>query len=281
MSYILEALRKSEQEKQIGEVPTLKAVHPTTFSMPDSNKQRYKIIFIFVMLIVNMVLMTAWLSQRQQVDAPPMAIQETPVAPPSVVSDVPEVAVRLSSPLQPSAEPVVLPISNRAVPDLNRSEAVDSVDDKTDKRRNIGDIIPNDFELEDRVPEKSVSENSVSENRVYEERALEESALEESALEDSVPEDEPSESALSSAPQYNWNEIPFIGDLPQHIASTLPDLELTSHLFSSVPEARSIIIDGRHLKEQQWFNGDIEVVEIVEQGVILQTRESFFRLYID
>ncbi|HEY9050419.1 MAG TPA: general secretion pathway protein GspB [Gammaproteobacteria bacterium] len=55
MSYILEALKKSEQERKRGDVPDLQTVHLPVFAQSQSNKWPY-VVIVFLLLVLAFVL---------------------------------------------------------------------------------------------------------------------------------------------------------------------------------------------------------------------------------
>ena len=91
MSYILEALRKADQERSAGSVPDLEAVHET--SSPTSGSSRW-IWVLGVILAVNALVLAVLLYDRRdepapvvEVSPPPekQAVREPPPPPPAEV----------------------------------------------------------------------------------------------------------------------------------------------------------------------------------------------------
>ncbi len=64
-----------------------------------------------------------------------------------------------------------------------------------------------------------------------------------------------------------------VHDLPDEVRAQLPDLVFSGHLYSSDPAARMIIVDsGRALSEGQRVAADLYLEEITKSGVILAFR---------
>ncbi|MEH6556958.1 MAG: general secretion pathway protein GspB [Oceanicoccus sp.] len=59
MSYILDALKKSDQERQQGNNPTLQTIHKPNFSDDASSKWRFVALFM-VMLVVSLAVLAGW-----------------------------------------------------------------------------------------------------------------------------------------------------------------------------------------------------------------------------
>lgn len=69
--------------------------------------------------------------------------------------------------------------------------------------------------------------------------------------------------------------VPTLGTMPAHFQRRVPDLVFNSHIYSSNPSARRIMINGQYLREGKTFQGMV-VEEITEDGVIFNLLgESF------
>lgn len=124
MSYILEALRKADQERSAGSVPDLEAVHET--SSPTSGSSRW-VWALGVILAVNALVFAVLLYDRRdepapvaEVSPPPekKAVREPPPPPPAVVLSrpaprAPPPAVTANKPA-PVAAPAQKPVPKPA-----------------------------------------------------------------------------------------------------------------------------------------------------------------------
>ncbi len=72
--------------------------------------------------------------------------------------------------------------------------------------------------------------------------------------------------------------IPQLQELPASIRSQIPDMAFSSHMYSSLPRFRSITINGRRVKEGNYYNDDIYVDEITESGAILRFQDTRFEV---
>jgi len=129
MSYILEALKKSEQQRKQGDVPTLQTIHLPRPEQPSTASWPYLVI---VLLLVSLAFVLGWLQPWQDrpvaettpaqaqpmaepvASAPPAATappvtpaRPEPVAPPPVVAAAPVVEQQAAS--QASADSSVRP----------------------------------------------------------------------------------------------------------------------------------------------------------------------------
>jgi len=54
----------------------------------------------------------------------------------------------------------------------------------------------------------------------------------------------------------------------------MPNLEITSHIYSSQATRRSIVVNGERLAEGDFVAGQIQVKEITHQGMVLKVKDS-------
>lgn len=54
--------------------------------------------------------------------------------------------------------------------------------------------------------------------------------------------------------------------------TSLPALNITSHVYADSPIYRQVFINGRSLQQQEWLQDDLQVKEITELGVIFLYR---------
>jgi general secretion pathway protein B len=113
MSYILEALKKSEQQRKQGDVPSLQTVHPPMPEQPTSASWPYLVI---VVLLVSLAFVLGWMQPWN--DRGPLESVARQQAQPAVQASVaatlstPTDAVSADTPalaMQPSAELAGLP----------------------------------------------------------------------------------------------------------------------------------------------------------------------------
>jgi len=70
--------------------------------------------------------------------------------------------------------------------------------------------------------------------------------------------------------------MPQLEELPPEERSAIPDMTFSSHMYSSMPRFRSIIINGKRLKEGEYFNDTLQVREITDKGVIMSNGNTLF-----
>ena len=71
--------------------------------------------------------------------------------------------------------------------------------------------------------------------------------------------------------------VPHLVELPVSFQKSIPDLIFNSHIYSSDPAARRVMINDRYLRPGDSFDG-IRVETITEDGVVLSKQGQRFRV---
>jgi general secretion pathway protein B len=85
--------------------------------------------------------------------------------------------------------------------------------------------------------------------------------------------------ARASAGSAEGVRVPHLVELPLSFQRSVPDLTVNSHIFASVPQARRVMINNQNLRPGDSFQG-LRVEEITEDGVVLSRQGQQFRLGI-
>lgn len=229
MSYILDALRKSEQERQRGKVPD---IHGAVSDAPEpKGKSNIWPVVTLVVIVLNVgILGYFWFSFSD--GSSPSGTPMPPTHTPTQASSAPAV-------LPPKAESLASSqVARTPKPDPRPAERSSSVSAPT------ASMTGPPFE-----PESTF------------ERAVEQ-----------LP---PAESN-PALPKVGY--LPQLEELPAYERDGIPDMTFSSHMYSSMPRFRSIIINGKRLKEGQYLNEEIQVREITEAGVIMSYGSTLFEV---
>jgi hypothetical protein len=90
---------------------------------------------------------------------------------------------------------------------------------------------------------------------------------------------QPGRSPLVSGP-VTWESVPLLEALPEVVRAELPPLEFNSHMYSSDPRFRTVIINGKSLREQDYLDPRTRLMKITEAGVVLQFDEVRFKVAV-
>jgi len=58
------------------------------------------------------------------------------------------------------------------------------------------------------------------------------------------------------------------------LQSMIPNIEVSSHIYSSLPERRSIVVNGQRLVETDFINPLVQIKEITHQGMVIDVDGS-------
>ncbi len=240
MSYILDALKKSEQERKQGEVPDLNSFQDHT--LPPRSTRRILIYMLTGFLLVIIPAISLWLIFRQ----PP-----APARPESPRKATTETTLPLTAQAQPLAT------------DAGQIAEETPLDQPT-QPASIAKPEPPPPAAEEPAPELETDLGTV-------ETAA---AAEESGDNDQLKNDAP-ESAAPAKPKL----IPF-ASLPPDIRSALPELVIAAHYYSSNPASRMASINGRIMRQGQSVTEDLILEEIIREGVIFSYLDYRFSLEV-
>lgn len=196
MSYILEALKKSEQERQQGRVPGLQTLPPQLHDTVQPAKWPYAVIGVLALSLVFMLgWMRPWARQDKLAGIQHSGIaQETAQAVPDQSS--PPVSVLITEPTASSVKPAIV--------------------------------------------QKPVLEE----------------------------------------PSLSLESIPHLRDIPSLVQQAIPDMEFAGHVYTSNPEQRSVIINGRSMAEGETVVEGLKVEQITKAGVVFSYQTQLFQMPI-
>lgn len=252
MSFILEALKKSDRERH-HQKTTQKDVRQRTLAVAGKRSSRRW--FPWLLLIVILILgLGGWIfsmtdsSHTVAVESPdrkqPAVIEKLQRVQPAEVTD-PVAPAATESPVN-VVEPAPLPrqlvestTSNQ--PGVQKSRSVKG----GMKQQNPVSAVQN--------PKKTPVETTTF-------TAVEPQAIGDAPLKTATPE-------------YLLYE-----DLPRNLRSQMPNINMSMHFFTDAPERRLVRINNRLMHEGDWLTRDLQVVEIISTGVLLDYLGKTFEL---
>jgi general secretion pathway protein B len=235
MSLILEALRKSEAERQLGRAPGLMT------PMPAARRRLRAPLWAAAAALLAAGLAAGWWVGGQR--SPLLAIPPTAEPDPAVViaSPLPVATTATPAASEPTPSAAVAPRSTPTVPRAVRAEPA-------------ADPEP----LETLDPRLPADPDFVSRER--ESRPLPPTDL--------LPTAVPDEAAASPA-SMPVEALPGLHVLDAGRRARLPPLRMSMHVFAEQVEQRFVLIDGRRYTQGQFIEPDLEIAEIRRDGVVL------------
>lgn len=259
MSYILDALKNSDKERKKGFVPDLQSqpdrlLPPAPAQVVARSGRRHPLLWVSSMVVA---ILLAWLLSR------------------TLFSDSNEPATP-----RVAAEPVISPpaelvpvVEAEGQPPLSVDD--DSLDELKDVQLIVAPVIEENA-LESPVPEP-VTANSPA--AMSKEPSVETALIREPEQIVSAT-DQPAEEAAPATPPDPYAGIPHQHQLPPDVQRTLPELEVTVHIYSATPSSRLVRMNGRKLKEGDLVDGEVRLDEITRDGLILSFGDTRYWRYV-
>ncbi|WP_278801889.1 general secretion pathway protein GspB [Marinobacter nauticus] len=240
MSYILDALRKSEAERRQGRAPDLG--QPVQMVYRPKRKPVSAVVWVALALLVNAGVL-AWLFWPER-NAKIVTVKESPAVAQEQSEPVPDV---------PAAQPE--PLAETEIADPVR------VSGGQDLSQATGTGVVTEADDDAMSDEPGVNQQSWDEPVVIVPNRSESESSPQSALTERVPQ----------------GRVPHLVELPLSFQKSVPDLTFNSHIFASDPSASRVMINGHYLKPGDGF-GSLLVERITEDGVVLSKNGQFFRV---
>lgn len=248
MSYILEALRKSEQERNQSRVVGTPQGAPLMVGRGPGKSVAW---WLLPLVVLNLSVLGYLYWHNGYNARQPDAM--TPVTPETALEAPFETAPAPSDPhswQDPAPEPVVSP---------SPSTGAVRIQQPPDATWDTVPLSPPDEAVStpERTPEKDVTERSGTPAEASSGRTR--SQPRRDSREDPVARD----------------EVPLLVDLPAEFRRQVPDLVFNSHVYSSAPGSRRVIINQQYLAEGDRV-GPLRLLEITPGGVILSLNNTSF-----
>lgn len=242
MSYILDALRKSESERRQGRVPDL----GQQVQLIHKPKKRSSAVLMWVGigLVLNAVVLAVLFWPQQ-----------TSVSEPALVAPEPE----------PKTQEKALTESNNTAPEAastNSKPASQKADEQATVKRSAQDS--------ESVQEAEVAQTEAAEPVPAPAQSGERPTIIVPSRQSTMPAQQTSE----PEPAYNARHLV---EMPLAFQKSVPDLVFNSHIYASAPSSRRVMINGHYLKTGDSFSG-IRVEQITEEGVVLSKAGQRFRV---
>ena len=260
MSYILDALKNSDKERKKGPVPDLQSQPdrplPPAPVVPRTVR-RHPLPWISALVVVVLL---AWLLSRTVFND-----SDEPATLPVVAEPV----------ISPPAE-MVLPLVEAEKPPPPLQVDDDYLDELKDVQLDVAPVIEEEA-LESPVPAPLAADPSAA---ISAELPVETVPVPEPEPIASAA-DPPAEEAAPAAPPNPYAGIPHQHQLPSDVQRTLPELEVTVHIYSATPSARLVRINRRNYQEGDLVDDQVRLEEITQDGLILSFGDIRYWRYVN
>jgi general secretion pathway protein B len=278
MSYILEALKRAEQERQIGQAPNAAAPAPEAY---ESDRRYWPWVLLMVLLLAVAVLAIAfWLSAGRS--AAPEQAALAPQSQPQAVAKMP------TKPQQADTQAAGLPTRVTAVrsePALVIQAAPIEQTPIAEVQLPTGPAVVEPAQPEPKAePEAVVPELALAAAQTPAEESVEPAAEQQTEAPAVAPvasasaaearaDELSSEGADSGPADY---ELPWLNEMPVAFRRGVPSLEIQFHRYTDDRSRSFVMIAGQRYREGQILKSGPTLERIVEEGLILRWRGERF-----
>ena len=249
MSFILEALKKSEQQRQQKSTSQQK-VHQRTLALPSQRQGRWPY-WLLVGFLSLVLLFSWWLSDHTEpiLEQIPVVSQSTNAPkgfrPPETSKPVPPTsAERSSQPSVTTAEPAPVP--------LKFASSLPATVTTAPEEMNVSSAQPQRHE-------------AVTSDRI----STDDERVETVVIEQSMPRE-----VDNPAPE----KLPLYLDLSRGLRDQMPRLAMSMHYYIADPARRMVRINNLILHEGDWVGQGLQVVEISQAGATLDFMGKLFEM---
>jgi len=78
--------------------------------------------------------------------------------------------------------------------------------------------------------------------------------------------------------ELDWHALPTIADLESAYKSTLPKLEVSTHIYSNAVDYRKVTVNGKNLRVGDSLTDDIRILAITDEGIVFQFKDVIFKM---
>jgi len=277
MSILLDALKKSEEQRQLGSTPT---IHSTTAGSPGGAASELQWLPLSMMAFSAIVM--AWIGWNQYREPPGLEAVDTvsvtaeATAEPAVASrssgDTEQASAAATGSGIKSPDPAS-PADSAAAPS-DKAPGITVLpaqqDQPTpDQRERLKESFSNYTAEESEMAEETDSSGETTRSVSIDAEAVDELDQQVSQLAaEGESADEPLETHVTEPISF-W-------ELPQSIRDTLPEIKITVLVYAEEPADRFLLVNGKRLGEKEALGDGVELEEIRREGAVFLYRKYRF-----
>lgn len=269
MSYILDALQKSENERQSHVAPEIyRLSRPQEAEHPSTLRWLLLLCLLTLFAVGLSILWQIWGAQNSAAPQPTINAKPVEMAAEAraqvgarIGAKAPPIEASTIAP-KPSAQANVFEPKASAQTASRASAAPATAPEPSDAHPSSGKpvLAQKESATEPSGPEQAESRPTVSKPAPLAKTATQQSPQQEKLSESSTVKN------MKPARVYSLAELP--GD----IRASMPSLAFSFHVYASDPSRRTIIINGRRLREGQALNDAMRLRRITPDGVVMAYR---------
>ena len=245
MSYILDALKKSEQERGHGGIPSVQTLHSSSLNYND--KKTYWPYILITAVLLNLATIVYFVLDKDKPSEKNIAIAET-----IATSETKGIEKK------PEILPEILNITD------NTQNAISD-----DKNKQVVKSAPITY---NKAPEERPNSSNTATYTTYNDQPVSMPAAGNSIKNDASRN---KVTADRNTAEGNTGIVEFY-DLPDTVKQQLPAIIISAHVYSTNPLQRSIVVNNNFLEEGEYFLDGIVLYEITADGAIFSYQDIKF-----
>lgn len=278
MSILLDALKRSEEQRQLGKAPD---IHASAGAGPVQRSARQR--RVIVLLVVVGAVALAWFGWRQfqSPESEDVSAGETVSVAAEPISSEPDAAPDSPSPAQPqSRDSAPLEVASQRTPVESlpaesggtRADGAAAASDLEPRRARVNESFTA-FEAAQQAADESQDSPVLAATAPSTSAPLPEQAETQTP---GSPTEQAAPAARSAGAEPRTTEPISYWALPQGIRDSLPDLRITVLVYSERPKDRFVLVGGQRLVEKDQYQEGIVLEEIRREGAVFLYRNYRF-----
>jgi len=287
MSYILDALKKSDNERQKGAVPDLQSQHTVYPGFGAKQKKKPKAVWIVLLSIIFVAAsVTALFLVAPYMPFSLQIIQKDSATAADTITAEQRKKVHTSPSPSPQAPQAAVPEQQTPPQTTDNSMAakpeqvqqpvqLPAKADQQQKADTANQPVPRAEAPQKATPRQTVEISPPSQPKQQEQPTQ----LPEAKLEPVTrpPTEEPTSEETDDTPG-SQDSLPYLAELPQDVRTSLPELSFAGHTYSAEPSNRMIIVNNQIKREGQWVEKGLLLEQITWDGVVLNYQGLRFQV---
>ena len=262
MSYILEALKKSEQEREreSGALPDIKSVHTPSASSSCENRSWWPFLLIVVVVSLSAGGVYYYLTGSDLGQGDLTVAQNSVTQEPQTKSDNGQMTENKSV------------LSKKESTATVASPVTPTVTSRTAKPENGANSSLKQQKPKVIFSKEQLQQDNVIGNVAEQQEKAKIRTLGQGKGQSKVQSREQTKKIAVKQP------VQSISDIPDSVRKKIPSIAFEGHVYSSIPERRSVMINGHKMREGEAISGDLLLKEITALGAEFEYEGYRFRL---
>ncbi len=288
MSHILDALKKSEQERKLGDLPDISSEH----ALLQEASERTPWLWYFALALGLLIFLAlSLLAYQNYGDSETGYPQSTTQVYQTTASERAHVLIQPPEKTAVSGQQAMVPADTRESQsskvqgagsiDNDSIEGFEVIRPSTDRREALKNKELEEAEREQELINEyqawfnSEGQNANSSQNITEEKAKSD---QQGAQIGKLQELENQKTKQKVKAYDDWKSLPSIAALPSTFKQQIPSLKVSTHIYSSAASFRKVTINGDGAKVGDEISQGLVLDQITEEGVVLSFKGKRFRM---